>query len=286
MKKPPIIIVGMHRSGTTMISKILEQLGIFMGKYKDINSEALFFQKFNELIFIQFNASWDNPYNFQFKDPAFHDFLVEAATKYLKSIRRIQFLGISAGLKYKDLRQLDFLWGWKDPRNVFTLDLWFDIFENAKVIHVYRNPIDIMSSLQRRTRMTRDNFQWNFKHNLKLLLCTGRLGFYDSVRILNNAECISLWKEYISQVLKNERELGTDFYHIKYEDFLASPKEEIEKLAKFVNIKANDSLISDLANKVNPKRRYAFLSDDKLIDIYTQFKDDELFKRFGYDNLA
>ena len=45
MKYNPIIIIGMHRSGTSMLSKILEDSDIFLGNNKDINNEALFFKK-------------------------------------------------------------------------------------------------------------------------------------------------------------------------------------------------------------------------------------------------
>ena len=31
---PPVIIVGMHRSGTTMLSQLLERLGLFTGEKK------------------------------------------------------------------------------------------------------------------------------------------------------------------------------------------------------------------------------------------------------------
>ena len=31
MNQQPIIILGMHRSGTTMITKMLENLGLFVG---------------------------------------------------------------------------------------------------------------------------------------------------------------------------------------------------------------------------------------------------------------
>ena len=44
MKYNPIIIIGMHRSGTSMLSKILEYSDIFLGNNKDINNEALFFK--------------------------------------------------------------------------------------------------------------------------------------------------------------------------------------------------------------------------------------------------
>ena len=62
-KRSPIIIIGMHRSGTTMLSKILEDMGVFMGEKKDINNEALFFLNFNRYIFKQTFATWDSPKN-------------------------------------------------------------------------------------------------------------------------------------------------------------------------------------------------------------------------------
>ncbi len=30
-------------------------------------------------------------------------------------------------------------WGWKDPRNTFTLPMWLSIFPKARVLHVLRN---------------------------------------------------------------------------------------------------------------------------------------------------
>lgn len=39
----PVIIIGMHRSGTSMISRMIEALGLFQGKEKDPNNEAFFF---------------------------------------------------------------------------------------------------------------------------------------------------------------------------------------------------------------------------------------------------
>ena len=62
----PVIIVGMHRSGTTMLSQLLERLGLFTGEKKDDDYEALFFYKLNEWLLNQANASWDNPHNFSF----------------------------------------------------------------------------------------------------------------------------------------------------------------------------------------------------------------------------
>ena len=60
----PIIITGMHRSGTTLLSKILEKNGVFIGRYKEINNESKFFLRINRWMFTMLGASWDNPKSF------------------------------------------------------------------------------------------------------------------------------------------------------------------------------------------------------------------------------
>ncbi|MFB6261703.1 MAG: sulfotransferase, partial [Thiohalorhabdaceae bacterium] len=38
-------------------------------------------------------------------------------------------------------------WGWKDPRNTFTLPLWLELFPEARVINVERHGVDVAESL-------------------------------------------------------------------------------------------------------------------------------------------
>ena len=61
---PPIIITGMHRSGTTLLSKIIENNEVFLGKYKEINNESKYFLRINKWILSSIGASWDNPKSF------------------------------------------------------------------------------------------------------------------------------------------------------------------------------------------------------------------------------
>ena len=46
--RPPILVIGMHRAGTSMIADLLRDLGVFMGWRRDIYGEALFFQGLND----------------------------------------------------------------------------------------------------------------------------------------------------------------------------------------------------------------------------------------------
>lgn len=43
MKEYPVIIIGMHRSGTSMLTRVLQRAGLFMGEHREENDESLFF---------------------------------------------------------------------------------------------------------------------------------------------------------------------------------------------------------------------------------------------------
>ena len=57
----PIIVTGMHRSGTTVLSRLLDLSGAFSGWLKDANNEAYFFIGLNEWILLQCGAASDDP---------------------------------------------------------------------------------------------------------------------------------------------------------------------------------------------------------------------------------
>ncbi len=285
MKCPPIIIIGMHRSGTTMLSKILEQLGVFMGWRKEENNEALFFLKFNDWILKQVNATWDNPYNYTVTKKSFKDLMVYLAEKYIKSVRRVEYLGILKSIKYKTLKALDFPWGWKDPRNTFTLDIWIKIFPNAKIIHIYRNPIDVAESLRKRVKKLKENFKWNWKKELKLLLTKGYIVYKDSQRVENIYEGIKLWEEYINRVFELEKNFNLKILHIKYEDFLEKPFDILKQILNFVDMQVEDAKIKNSIQYIRSDRRYAFLKNANLVQIYKSVKDNELIHKLRYGNL-
>ena len=58
---PPILITGMHRSGTTLMVKLLRKLGYFPGHRLDSNLESTFFQRLNEWVLKRSGGAWDNP---------------------------------------------------------------------------------------------------------------------------------------------------------------------------------------------------------------------------------
>ncbi|RLG16456.1 hypothetical protein DRN69_00815 [Candidatus Pacearchaeota archaeon] len=287
MKKnfPPIIIIGMHRSGTSMLSRILEDLGVFMGYRKEGNNEALFFLRFNDWILRQANATWDNPYNYRLADEGFKNLMIKLAERYIKSFRRIEYLGLVKWGKYKSLKELNFPWGWKDPRNTFMIDIWIKVFPNAKLIHIYRNPIDVAESLRKRAIRMRKNFNWNWKREIKFMLLKGHIGYRDSVRIMSVYEGINLWKEYISKIFEAEKEYNLDIIHVKYEDFLEVPLENMKKILDKLELYYDENKVKQIVKNINPQRKYAFLSNKELIKVYESIKKDRMLFKLGYHKM-
>ena len=128
-RKQPFIIIGMHRSGTSLVTKVLEKAGIFMGVIKDHNFEAMHFLSLNQQTLWSARARWLDP-----KVP-------EKQYYHTIPVRELYREHFRLNTRFQKLRNFiqNPAWGWKDPRNTFTLPMWLELFPKAKVIHVYRD---------------------------------------------------------------------------------------------------------------------------------------------------
>ena len=57
----PVVVVGMHRSGTSLVSRILDDCGVMMGKDLQEDHESLFFIGLNEWIYENAGAAGRGP---------------------------------------------------------------------------------------------------------------------------------------------------------------------------------------------------------------------------------
>jgi hypothetical protein len=159
---PPIIVLGMHRSGTSMLVKILSELGVYMGADLSTNRESRAFQRINKRLLHDEGAHWANPNSFvsQLED-----------TSFIKTdVRKVLNLLEHEIKNYGDVQRKQ-RWGWKDPRNTLTLLVWLNIFPEATVIHMIRNGIQVALSLHRREirrYFRRTTYQAHCKHFIQL----------------------------------------------------------------------------------------------------------------------
>lgn len=285
--RPPVIIIGMSRSGTSMLTRMLDDLGLFVGSRLTDNHEAIFFRDLNDWLLTQCSGGLENPGMIKYllgdadARALYGDFIKFS----MKTPRALSFLGLGKYFRYGTPARLDIPWGWKDPRNTFTLSFWLDIFPQAKVIHIYRHPLDIINSLRTRRKRglarLRDRHAGFFLKPLYLLYLVrkfigGRRVFVD-LRGASLEEGFILWEEYMKEARGHVAEMGERAIEVKYEYFLDNPSDVLKSLAEFSGLEAGKGDIEKAAAEVNKSRGYAFLNDPELksysLDISARLRD-------------
>jgi len=259
----PVIIIGMHRSGTSMISRMIEALGLFQGKEKDSNNEAFLFQHINDWLLRMSGGAWDypRPFGLLLENARVRADAVAFIRKRLASRHAISFFGRSSVINFWTPATVHAPWGWKDPRNTFTLPLWLDIFPNARVIHVFRHGVDVAASLRtrnenilskvlqppRKKRIIRPHPMFRLRHSLiKSLRCSSLEGGF------------TLWEEYLCEARTHVKALKDRAIELKYEDFLADPTKNLLDLVEFCGIRASRESVVRIAEDALTSRAYAY----------------------------
>ena len=283
----PLIVIGMHRSGTSMLTRFVQDLGYFIGHNQDRahNDESFMFQKINDWIFFQKNITWDNVYNQQFVTTRLADELASVVKDYLTHpMNSRRFIGGKFGLLGADLCAYKLLWGWKDPKTTINLDVWSRVFPQAKVIHIYRNPIDIAQSLKTREIKLAEGWKGRRATNkIKKRLLKSKL-YGQSPRVMNLEESYLLWKDYTKLAFSADAHFGS-VLHVQYEDLMTKPKEELIGICKMLSVHPEPDLLEKIERKMQPDRCFPFIKDSSLHDFYKKVQKEELMKTCNYHNL-
>ncbi|MBL4595201.1 MAG: hypothetical protein JKX99_01355 [Robiginitomaculum sp.] len=136
MTRPtPILVLGMHRSGTSCLTGCLEEAGLFLG---EVNTQADFNKKGNrenvkimtlhDDVLAQFGATWNQPPTTR----------IHWSKSDLDKLARII-----------DQYPTNIVWGSKDPRTLLLLSGWLEL-THPKFIGTFRHPVEVANSLTRR----------------------------------------------------------------------------------------------------------------------------------------
>lgn len=199
---PIVVIVGMHRSGTSLCSHVLSMLGVDMTEDIDAQPsnakgqwERLELRDFNDEILALFDRGFYSLHHDLPLPPAWW------ADPRVATVRA----RIVTFLRQRMAEQR--LFGFKDPRTARLLPLWQMIFDELRLAPKYvfclRNPAQVARSLA-----ARDGF------------------------LPEAGEC--RWFCYVAEALGNLA--GRPFVTIEYEDWFADPAVNLQKLAKFLAI--------------------------------------------------
>lgn len=270
--KPPIIFIGMHRSGTSLLGRLLEDLGLYAGSKKDENNEALFFQELNSWFLAQCGARWDNPDQIKYLWQPEAESVLTASKSYvselMQSPRTVRYLGFKRYFLEKSISTQTSPWGWKDPRNTFTLPIWLDLFPGARVVFIERHGVDVAESLRVRADRSVASTQNRYnKQKAIAWLIPKRGGFCDSPRSLSLEGGLSLWDTYQTQAKIQLDNVSSDrVFRVRYEDLLSEPLKIIRAAAEFCELRASDKRIQEIIKSIKPSRAYTYSGSQKLIE--------------------
>lgn len=199
----PIILLGMHRSGTSLFSSWLNKCGVHMGDNMMGSGIGNVKGHFEDIDFYNFHVDilTKNNVNYLIKN--------NVKLKYDNADR------INANRIYQNHLKMQ-PWGWKDPITCLTMDLWDSIIPNYKIIFIYRDYNKVVDSLVRRSIKELKN--WNKK----------LFGFYklkvefDLMLNKTATNFLKTWIQYNSRVLEHLEKMNSD-------DFLIINLDSIEK---------------------------------------------------------
>lgn len=257
MSKKVIIVLGAHRSGTSLLSAGLESIGAYLGKKTNYVSEENpkgFFENeeivdFNNRLLVYLGGRWDNPLfdgrqslNDK-KNSDLEKWYDEAHTIFTKNFADKDFVSI------------------KDPRICQLLPFWNAIlaqndYSNKDIyyVHIARHPMEVAKSQYRRKQGNQDYYY---------------LGE-------NLMETVSLWLSLSYQSL---RDVGSDQnIFLLYQELLSNPKMQLERLASFLRVNFDCERVEKYCNSFveqDLRRNFAGDIEDKILS--SEFPEAKLF---------
>ena len=220
----PVCIAGMHRSGTSMVTKILHDAGFYLGQESDLvppdpprpeaHWENKRFVRINREILARLGGAWDCP------PPLPIDWTTGDLDSYRAAAEAL--LADFAGREP---------WAWKDPRNCLTLPFWQAILGTVPVVIVVRNPLEVAQSLRRRNGFS---------------LALG----------------LTLWQAYNQRLC--DAVARSDRIVTHYDRYFEDPVGELQRILTFLGMAADEETVEKASALQAPELRHHRLTTQDL----------------------
>jgi hypothetical protein len=136
---PMLVITGMHRSGTSVITAAFASAGLDVGSRLMPGARGNPRGHFEDLDFV-----------------TLHERMLRANGLGPEGFTTVSDIPVPTALEDEalalvaDRRRRDTAWGWKDPRTTLFLDWWADQLPDARFVFLVRSPAEVVDSLFRR----------------------------------------------------------------------------------------------------------------------------------------
>ncbi|CAI2391498.1 MULTISPECIES: sulfotransferase domain-containing protein [Alteromonas] len=244
-----LVVVGMHRSGTSIFTDLTQSIGLNIGEiadYKDEENPTGYFENFdivgiNDDLFRYLGISW---YSLNSKTEL--DLITLKETDFFN--RAVE--AVSLALRVSDKIVI------KDPRITLLIDFWemvFESFDNLSTAYalLYRDPQEVALSQQTRVRRNPDFFRVGNSLTLTKLV----------------------WFDYYSTFFKKAHLKSTIL--IKHSDLIREPEAVVKELGKFVGLQVDKNVLDKKIQ--NTFTRELYRSKGKIEDSKDITPIDKLF---------
>jgi hypothetical protein len=204
-----LFITGMHRSGTSLLTRILLDYGFYLGGDDDFHDpdkldpngywEHKDFLLVNELLLKESGASWNQPDKFS-----------------IDKLSKVRLNEIKV-LADKAIGKMDYHANWvvKDPRMCLTLGFWKEIIPDLCVVAMHRDPLQVAQSLQ-----NRDAFPIQYS--------------------------VGIWEYYTKALIANAH--TCNFSYVLHHKLLSDPEKTLAELRNTLADWGYEETTTDLAN--------------------------------------
>ncbi len=197
LDKKIVCIVGMHRSGSSMVARLLNLCGLDLGpsdrlvKATDANPLGHFehrgFLEIDRKLLKIFNGTWNNP--------------PELAPLWFEEPRLAPLYDEAKILVSSFPTELP--WGWKEPRATLFLPFWKKVIPGMRFLVCIRDPLEVACSLTRRNGFTVE-------------------------------EGAALWYRYTLQALGDTE--GCPRRIVFFDDLFETPRQEVDRIIEFCGL--------------------------------------------------
>jgi hypothetical protein len=222
----PIVVLGMHRGGTSLVGDLLHRWGAYAGDERQLlaadknNLQGYWEYKplinFNQNLLDSIGANWSVP-------PGGEEVKMIEDKASESSYRQ------NAEQLVAEMRAGGRPWFWKDPRLTILLPFWKKIWGDAIYVITVRHPLEIAMSLRKRDR-------------------------------LPLSASLLIWQQYMLECLRHTESSQHKIF-IEYEKLNQSPFEQCQRLCSFLDqscpAQSRDSqVVEKMAEAVNISLRH------------------------------
>lgn len=253
--RPPVLIIGAHRSGTTATARALRLLGLQIGQRLDSHDEPRELQRLHEQYLRRVGASWHDPAPFLNSVQSAEG--AQNCVKYLSEnldadLSVFGYRKNFSGLWLKTRLRFGWPWGWKEPRTTLFARCWLELFPQARILHIVRNPLAVATSIQKR------ELEFQAK------------GDAPSGRVQDFPRCLNLAITYVEAGEDLARD--TPYYRrIRFEDIQADPTRELTLAAQFCELQFSSEEMKGAAATIRSDRPDALKNISNARELLAQY---------------